>query len=67
MLTPFYFFPTPFLLIAIMFGKLIKAVEVYSKTEKPDQHVALDLANYSLLMSFLVLAVGMMIRVTGGE
>ncbi len=62
MLTPFHFFPTPFLLIAIMFGKLIKTVEVYSKTEKADQFVALDLANYSLLMSFLVLGIGIIIR-----
>jgi len=62
MLTPFNFFPTPFLLTAILFGKLIKTIEVYSKTEKSDQLVSFDLGNYALLMSLLMLVIGVLIR-----
>ncbi len=63
MLTPFNFFPTPFLLTAMLFGKLIKSVEIYSKTEKSDQLVSFDLGNYALLMSLLVLFVGVLVRI----
>ena len=62
MLPPFNFFPTPFLLTAVLFAKLIKTIEIYSKTEKSDQLVSYDLGNYALLMSLLVLVVGGLIH-----
>lgn len=62
LLTPFDHFPTPFLAIALIFSPIIKTLESYFKSEKPDAVLAVDQANIALLMSVLLLGIGILIR-----
>ena len=62
MLTPFDIFPTPFLAIAFGFNFIIKNLEKYLNASKPDALLALEQANIALAMSFLLLLIGLIIR-----